>query len=91
MLLLASPYPLLSAAYALSIALIGFNSSKSLILNLGLGSFAFAQLWVLTGAPATRLQPPSFQQNPFRPAGGAAGVTAPGKKAEEEAPLISFD
>jgi len=44
-----------------------------------------------TGA-AAKVQPPSYQQNPFQPAPTpAAATTAPGKKTEEEAPLISFD
>ena len=44
------------------------------------------------GMPATRLQPPSYQQNPFQPPPSVGNaVTAPGKKADEEAPLISFD
>jgi hypothetical protein len=43
-----------------------------------------------TGA-AAKVQPPSYQQNPFQPSPTTAAATAPGKKPDEEAPLISFD
>lgn len=42
------------------------------------------------GAVNSRINPPSYQQNPFQPS-SAGGPTAPGKKPDEEAPLISFD